>query len=85
MTDPLDIIGLASAFLASNVDLGDNGEMRAIAQALLAQEEKLKIATEALEYYVETCPHSKYDPHCECETAKAALSRLRSQPSSPSA
>jgi len=42
MNTSQDIIGLASDFLASNIDLGDQGNMRSIAQALLEREETIK-------------------------------------------
>jgi hypothetical protein len=39
-------------------------------------ESKLSIAVEALDYYIQTCSHSKYTDNCDCKTAKVALSNI---------
>jgi hypothetical protein len=48
MSNDQSIIGIARMFLESNVDLGDGGEMRGIAEALLVRDQALKEAREAL-------------------------------------
>lgn len=42
MSETKDIVDIAKAFLASNIDLGDEGEMRTIVQSLILAVEGLE-------------------------------------------